>query len=47
MLVYLGATAGYRAGGFNLGNPDDRAEFDTGGEGKRHGGHSCSTALRT
>ena len=33
MLVYLGATAGYRAGGFNLGNPDGRAEFDTDGDG--------------
>ena len=32
-LVYFGATAGYRAGGFNLGNTDGRAEFDTDGDG--------------
>ncbi|MYE82186.1 MAG: TonB-dependent receptor [Gammaproteobacteria bacterium] len=33
MLVYLGATAGYRAGGFNLGNSDGRIELDTDGDG--------------
>ncbi len=31
--MYFGTTAGYRAGGFNLGNPDGRADFDTDGDG--------------
>ncbi len=33
ILVYLGATSGYRAGGFNLGNTDGRVGLDTNADG--------------
>jgi|TARA_Y100000310_G_scaffold224489_1_gene226323 outer membrane receptor protein involved in Fe transport len=33
ILVYFGATSGYRAGGFGLGEPDNRAVVDTDGIG--------------
>ena len=33
ILVYFGATSGYRAGGFNLGRPDGRVSVDTTGDG--------------
>ena len=32
-LVYFGATTSYRAGGWNMGGPDNRADFDTTGNG--------------
>lgn len=32
-LLYLGATSGYRAGGFNLGGTDNRTTIDTDGDG--------------
>ena len=34
LLIYLGATSGYRAGGFNLGQPDGRAAVDLDGDGE-------------
>lgn len=33
MLLYFGVTSGYRAGGFNLGNPDGRSPIDVDGDG--------------
>mgnify|MGYP001173249201 FL=1 len=32
-LIYMGATTSYRAGGWNMGGPDNRADFDTTGNG--------------
>ncbi|MDP6264258.1 MAG: TonB-dependent receptor, partial [Pseudomonadales bacterium] len=32
-LIYFGATTSYRAGGFNMGGPENRAEIDTTGDG--------------
>ena len=33
ILIYLGMTEGYRAGGFNMGGPDNRSEVDSTGDG--------------
>lgn len=33
ILVYLGVTSGYRAGGWNMGGPENRGEVDTTGDG--------------
>jgi iron complex outermembrane receptor protein len=32
-LIYMGATTSYRAGGWNMGGPDNRANIDTTGDG--------------
>ena len=33
ILIYLGMTEGYRAGGFNMGGADNRSEVDSTGDG--------------